>query len=175
MWHACLLTYTLNAGVGLTQTCPNNACMIAKGTYNTPITNEPGNDVSYRSSCCCIQKNRTTTYTTLLTAAHCRIGEEPIKVVEYFDSTRMNYFNLVNLAILGTTFVLLHFGVEAGCMSSCSLPGLPGRDGIPGQAGRDGRDGPTGPQGPPGGQLHGYFLYSCAYIYQLSNTKGYCM
>ena len=75
---------------------------------------------------------------------------------------RMNYFNFMNLAILGTVFALLHFGVEGACSSSYPLPGLPGRDGIPGQAGRDGRNGPTGPEGPPGGQLHGYFLYSCA-------------
>ena len=66
----------------------------------------------------------------------------------------MNRFKIVNLAILGTIFILLHFEVEADCRSSCSLPGLPGRDGVAGQPGRDGRDGVPGPAGSPGGQLH---------------------
>ena len=71
----------------------------------------------------------------------------------------------MNLAILGTVFALLHFGVEGACSSSYPLPGLPGRDGIPGQAGRDGRDGPTGPEGPPGGQLGTFSI--AVHIYQL--------
>ena len=73
----------------------------------------------------------------------------------------MNRFKIVNLAILGTIFLLLHLGVEADCRSSCSLPGLPGRDGVAGQPGRDGRDGVPGPAGTPGGQLHGYLHDKC--------------
>ena len=78
-----------------------------------------------------------------------------------FNSIRMNHFSVVNLAILGAV-VLLHFGVEADCSSSCSFPGLPGRDGEPGQQGRDGRDGSHGPVSPPGGQLgvHTFCMYT---------------
>ena len=63
----------------------------------------------------------------------------------------------MTLAVLGSIIILLHLGMEADCLRSCSLPGLPGRDGVAGQPGRDGRDGPPGPAGPPGGQL-GVFL-----------------
>ena len=59
----------------------------------------------------------------------------------------------MNLAIFGTIFLLVHFGVDAERCSTCSFPGLPGRDGLPGQPGRDGRDGSSGPVGPPGGKL----------------------
>ena len=74
---------------------------------------------------------------------------------------RMNHFSVVNLAILGAV-VLLHFGVQVDCSSSCSFPGLPGRDGILGQQGRDGRDGSHGPVGPPGSQLgiHSFCMYT---------------
>ena len=75
--------------------------------------------------------------------------------VQNIDSVRMNF---VNLALFGTIFLLLHFGVEAESSSTCSLPGLPGRDGLPGQPGRDGRDGLSGAMGPPGGMLGTFTL-----------------
>ena len=70
----------------------------------------------------------------------------------YIKGMRMNSFNVMNLALFGIVFLLLHFGKEAESSSTCSLPGLPGRDGLPGQPGRDGRDGSSGPVGPPGGK-----------------------
>ena len=38
--------------------------------------------------------------------------------VQNIDSVRMNF---VNLALFGTIFLLLHFGVEAESSSTCSL------------------------------------------------------
>ena len=87
---------------------------------------------------------------------------QDVKFLSTLTATRrMNHFKIVNLAIYGTVFILLYFGVEADCSSSCSPPGLPGRDGVTGQPGRDGRDGVPGPAGSPGGQLHGYLHDKC--------------
>ena len=87
---------------------------------------------------------------------------QDVKLLNTLTATRrMNHFKIVNLAIYGTVFILLYFGVEADCSSSCSPPGLPGRDGVAGQPGRDGRDGVPGPAGSPGGQLHGYLHDKC--------------
>ena len=88
-----------------------------------------------------------------------QIGEKQSSEV-YIKGMRMNCFNVMNLALFGTIFLLLHFGVDAQSSSTCSLPGLPGRDGLPGQPGRDGRDGLSGPVGPPGGKLD----YFCTII-----------
>ena len=67
----------------------------------------------------------------------------------------------MTLAVLDSIFILLHLGMEADCLRSCSPPGLPGRDGVAGQPGRDGRDGVPGPAGSPGGQPHGYLHDKC--------------
>ena len=85
-----------------------------------------------------------------------RIGERQSSE-KNIEGMRMKSINVMNLAMYGTIFLLLHFGVEAESSSTCSLPGLPGRDGLPGQPGRDGRDGLSGPAGPPGGKLD-YFV-----------------
>ena len=79
----------------------------------------------------------------------------------YIKRMRMNSLKVMNLALFGTIFLLLHFGAEAESSSTCSLPGLPGRDGLPGQPGRDGRDGSSGPLGPPGGKLGTFSITIC--------------
>ena len=103
----------------------------------------------------CIQKK---VYKSICSSQFCNteIGEKQICA----DGSRMTNLNFKNLALFGTIFLFLHFGVKAESSSTCSLPGLPGRDGLPGQPGRDGRDGTSGPAGPPGGnyKLGAFFI-----------------